>query len=222
MVLLSLAICLTTLTPALAQLPEEDEDPVFFVISPQSTYYGGSGWYAGYVVIGQSGTYTLNISANGPKAAFPITNIKVIALISNESQAGGLKSLSINNVPITTFNQGRPAYYTANGGPFQEPDYYGYSDQYVIPQLTYEQISYPKQWYQINATIEFASNATTQSKVMFLIYGTDAKGKPAETPFSGGTMFVVPEYTLPLLNISACLIAYATYKKINKTKPKNH
>ena len=131
--------------PVLAQ----EDDPVIFIISPTSTYVGGSGWYAGYVIVGKSGTYKLNISATGSQSQYPITNVKVIVLASNEAAAGGLKSLSIEGTPITGFTAGKPPYYVANGGPFQEPDYYGYNDAYLISQLTYNEAHHPDHWKQL-------------------------------------------------------------------------
>jgi len=52
--------------------------------------------------------------------------------VNDAAQAGGLSSLSINGDPITTFTPGSPSYYGASGGPFSEPDFYGYNDQYTI------------------------------------------------------------------------------------------
>ena len=192
---------------------DEEEDPAVFIIAKDAPYIGASGWYAGYLVVGQSGTYTLNISANGPERLFPISNVKIIAAISTEAKAGGLSALSIEGVQIATFTQGVTSYYGAQGGPFSEPDYYGYNDQYVIPQLTYQQIHFPNTWYQITVTVNFASSATENSKVMFLCYGTDSAGKSAKTPFSQGTLFVVPEYITPIMGISSCFAAYAVFRK---------
>lgn len=53
----------------------------FKVIAEGSTYTGGKGWYAGYTLISKSGTYNLQISVAGSK--FPITDVKVIALVSD-------------------------------------------------------------------------------------------------------------------------------------------
>ncbi len=191
----------------------DDEDPAMFIIAKEALYSGSSGWYAGYVVAGQSGTYTLNISATGSQRLFPVSNVKIIAVISDQAQAGGLSSLAINGVPITTFTAGIPAYYGANGGPFSEPDYYGYNDQYVIPQLTYQQTHFPDQWYQITVTVDFASTATEKAKVMFLCYGIDSHGNPAKAPFSQVTLFVLPEYVTPILGVAACFGAYIVFQK---------
>jgi hypothetical protein len=49
---------------------------------------------------------------------YPITNVKLIALASDEAAGGGLKKLVIEGLSITGFEQGKPAYYTKNGGPF--------------------------------------------------------------------------------------------------------
>jgi len=182
-----------------------EEDPVISVLVNGSNYVGGSGWYAGYVVLGASGTYMLEISANGPERLFPVTNVKVIAVVSDEAAAGGLKSLSINGMPITGYTQtsNPPPYYVAQGGPFQEPDYYGYNDTYAIPQLTYPEDAWPNGAKEVPVTIEFASTATQNSKVMFLCFGIDSAGKPAETPFSKGTMFVIPFIPSTIIGLGA-------------------
>ncbi len=173
---------------------------------------GGSGWFAGYVVYGQSGTYTLRISASG--SSFPITNVKVIVLISDAAQAGGLESLSIEGTPITTYTPGEPGYYGASGGPFAEPDYYGFNDQYVIPQLTASEAKWPDNAKDVSVTVTFAAGAGSDSKVMFLCYGTNANGHSMKTAFSEGTMFVVPEYTAPIVGIGACFAAFVAFKKM--------
>jgi hypothetical protein len=189
----------------------QEDDPAIFIIGEGSTYIGGSGWYAGYVIYGQSGTYKLNISATGSQRQFPIKNVKVIVLASNETANGGLKSLSINGTSIIGFKRGKPQYYVANGGPFQEPDYYGYNDTYVIPQLTFNEAHHPEHWIQLTVTVEFEPTATTKSKIMFLCYGTDAQGKSVETPFSGGTMFVIPDLASTLMGLTAFGGAYGLY-----------
>jgi hypothetical protein len=195
------------ISSALAQ----EDDPVIFIVGEGSTYVGGSGWYAGYVICGRSGTYKLNISATGSEGHFPIPKVKVIALASYEAATSGLKSLSIEGMSIIGFQTGKPPYYVANGGPFQEPDYYGYNDAYVIPQLTYEEAHHPDHWVQITVTVEFMPTATTNSKIMFLCYGTDAKGRPAKTPFSGGTMFAIPDLASTLIGLTAFGGAYGLY-----------
>ena len=199
---------------------QTDNDPSAFIIAQNAAYVGGSGWYAGYVVTGQSGTYTLNISVTGSQGDFPISNVKIIVTVNDAAQAGGLSSLSINGDPITTFTPGAPSYYGASGGPFSEPDFYGYNDQYTIKQLTYAQAHHPDNWYQIPVTVNFASGADGQNaKVMFLCYGTDYKGNDVKTPFSGGTLFVpgtlfvVPEYISPILALFAFFAAYIVFKK---------
>lgn len=198
----------------------QEDDPAIFIIGEGSTYIGGSGWYAGYVIYGQSGTYKLNISATGSEYHFPITNVKVIVLASNETAAGGLQTLTIDGMSIIGFQTGKPPYYQANGGPFKEPDYYGYNDSYVIPQLTYDEAHHPKHWVQITVTVEFAPKATTNSKIMFLCYGTDAKGNPAETPFSGGTMFAIPDLASTLMGLTAFGGAYGLYYQRKRKKIK--
>ena len=205
------------ISSALAQ----EDDPVIFIIGEGSTYVGGNGWYAGYVIYGRSGTYTLNISATGSEKHFPITNVKVIVLASKEAATGGLEFIIIEGTSIIGFQTGKPPYYVANGGPFKEPDYYGYNDTYVIPQLTYDDGHHPDHWVQITVTVEFKPTATTNSKIMFICYGTDAKGKPAETPFSGGTMFAIPDLASTLMGLTAFGGAYGLYylrkRKIMKT-----
>jgi hypothetical protein len=189
------------------------DDPAFFVISKDAPYFGGSGWYAGYVVAGQSGTYKLNISATGLKELFPIGKVKIIVAISAKAQSGGLSLLSIEETKITKFTEGIPSYYGTHGGPFDEPDYYGYNDEYVIPELTYEEGHYPEGWYQVTLTVNFAPDATEDSKVMLFCYGEDSKGNPVETPFKQATLFVVPEYVTPLMGVVSCFAAYAVFRK---------
>jgi hypothetical protein len=219
LILLTTALTLSSLfaSPAFAQ---EDDDPAAFVIAQNGVYVGASGWYAGYVVAGQSGTYILNISATGSPSQYPITDIKIIALISDAAHDGQLTALSINGMPLTAFTEGDPAYYGANGGPFSEPDYYGYNDQYTITQLTYQQVHHPTNWYQLPVTVTFAENATMDAKVMFLLYGTDAKGLPVKTPFSEATLFVLPEYVNPILALAAFAAAYLVYRKKSTLKQK--
>lgn len=193
------------------------EDPVFFVIGDGATYSGGEGWYAGYVICDQSGTYTLHISANGPKKLFPVTNTKVIVCISDEAHETATVVIGSNTttpLTLTSYTQGPPAYYGASGGVFQEPDFYGYNDQYVIPSLSYNEIHWPDHYYPLQVTVTFAPEATQDSKVMFLCYGTDAAGWPAKTPFSGGTLIVpVPEFIYVPFSIIACAAAYSIYIK---------
>ena len=126
-----------------------------FTIVLGSQQVDGSGWLAGYVVYGQSGTYTLQIAANGAQDSFPISNVKIIVLVSEDAAAGGLQALSIEGTPISTFTMGQPSYYGANGGPFAEPDYYGYNDQYVIPSLTYSEGALARQLQSGHGNREF-------------------------------------------------------------------
>jgi len=219
MILLAITMLLLTSMTIFPTLAQED-DPVIFIISPTATYMGGSGWYAGYVIVGRSGTYTLDISATGSQMQYPITNVRVIALASDEAVVGGLKSLYIEGMQIIGFQTGKPPYYVANGGPFQEPDYYGYNDTYVIPQLTYDEAHHPDHWEQITVKVEFQSTATINSKIMFLCYGTDAQGKPAESPFSGGTMFVIPDLAGTLVGLTAFGSAFGIYSLRKRRKPK--
>jgi len=52
---------------------------------------------------------------------------------------------------------------------------------------------------------------------MPLCYGIDAKGDPAKTPFSGGTLFVLPEFGLlaPAAVISLCFAGFGVYRKLS-------
>ncbi|MCL5949961.1 MAG: hypothetical protein M1490_05735 [Candidatus Bathyarchaeota archaeon] len=185
-----------------------------FVIVLGSQEISGSGWFAGYVVNGQSGTYTLRISASGSEHSFPITDVKVIVLVSNEAAAGGIQSLTINETSVSGYTKEAPSYYGANGGPFKEPDYYGYNDHYVIPQISYNQGHYPDNAENITINLQFSSLATENSKVMFLCYGTDAKGHALKTAFSNGTLIVVPEYALGgLVAFGACFFAFIVFNK---------
>lgn len=202
--------------------PSADEDPVFFVIGDGSTYSGGTGWYAGYVISGQSGqshTYTLQISATGPQNRFPVTNTKMIVCISDEALKTATVTIGVNTaspLTLTSYKTGQPSYYGANGGVFAESDYYGYNDAYTIASLSYSQIHHPEYYYTLQVTVTFSSEATVNSKVMFLCFGTDAKGEDAKTPFSGGTLVVaMPEYAVAPVAVLACFGAYAIYKKKN-------
>jgi len=171
-----------------------------------------SGWYAGYVVSG-SGTYTLGVSATGSEASFPLHNIKVIVCVNTDAHDAGLQSLTIDGTPITVFNEGSPIYYGANGGPFAETDYYGYSDEYVIPTLSYAEGHHPDNAKEVSVTINFNS-AYPNSKVMILCYGLDAQDKGMKTAFSNGTLFQLPEYELgALASFGACAAAAILYGK---------
>ncbi len=191
-------------------------DPEIFVIAENANNVHGSGWFAGYVVYGTSGTYTLDLSATGNEDRFPIVDVKVIVLVSDEAQAGGLASLSIEGTPIIGYTEGQPAYYGANGGPFAEPDYYGYNDTYTIPELTYAQVHYPDNSYELSITVVFSSTATLASKVEILCYGTNGVGAlhPTEwkTPFSGGTTFVIPYIASTAAAVAAVAGAFGLYK----------
>lgn len=210
-----LALLATSLLLLVAVFPTfaQEEDPVIFVVGEGSTSPHGSGWYAGYVIVGRSGTYILNISATGSPSQYPITDVKLIVLASDEAAGGGLKSISVEGVSIVGFQPGKPPYYTANGGPFQEPDYYGYNDTYVIPGgLTYDEAHHPDHARQITVTVEFQSTATKDSKIAFLCHGIEAKDMPAETPFSGQTMFTISELAGTILGLAAMGGAYGVYK----------
>lgn len=197
-----------------------DEDPVFFVIGDGAVYSGGSGWYAGYVISGEpgeTGTYTLQISANGPSSRFPVVNTKVIVCISDEALNTAtviVGSDTSSPLTVTKYTAGPVTYYGASGGVFAESDYYGYNDAYTIPSLTYAQTHWPTNEYPLQVKVTFSPEATSASKVMFLCYGVDSKGDPAKTPFSGGTLIVAaPEYTFAPIAIIACLAAYGFYRK---------
>jgi len=205
---------------------EEEEDPSIFVIVTDGSghYVGGSGWYAGYVVYG-SGTYTLQLFGTGGESSglWPVSNVHILVAISNEAATGGLSSLKINGESISVWTPGLCPNWPVGpeeggvGGPFSEPDYYGYNDTYVVPGgLTLDSGTreHPK---ILTVEVSFSPSATEASKVAFLSYGTDAKGNPAKTPFSGGTTFVVHELGTLLLTLApfAALAAYAFKRKKN-------
>jgi hypothetical protein len=172
----------------------------------------GSGWLAGYVVSG-SGTYTLGVSATGSPGSFPLHDIKVIVCINRDAHNGGLQSLTIDGTTIDDFDETYPSYYGANGGPFSENDYWGYSDQYVISTLSFADGHYPDNEKEVSVTIDFNS-AYPNSKVMILCYGLDAQGKDMKTAFSNGTLFQLPEYGLgALASFGACAAAAILYGK---------
>jgi hypothetical protein len=193
-----------------------DEDPVFFVVGDGSTYSGGVGWYAGYVISGDSGTYTLQISANGPESRFPVTDVKVVVCVSDEAAQTATVTIAPNTAhPLTLkgYKTTQPSYFPP-GGVFSEPDYYGYNDTYHIAELTYSQSHHPTNHYDLQVTVTFAAGATENSKVMFLCYGIDSKGDAAKTPFSGGTLIVaLPEFTVAPVAVLVCFVAFAVYKK---------
>lgn len=209
--------CAAAQTAEPTPTPTVYEDPVMFLVGDGATSSGGTGWYAGYVICGQSGTYTLQISANGPATAFPVKNIKIIVCVSNEALSTATVTIGSDTaspLKLTSYTKGHPSYYIAQGGPFQEPDFYGYNDKYVINSLRYDQIHYPKYSYPLQVTVTFAPGATQNSKVMFLCYGTDANGQPAETSFSNGTLIVpTPEFAYALIPVIACFAGYGVYIK---------
>ncbi len=204
-----------------AEDPPPGEDPVFFVIGDGSTYSGGEGWYAGYVIADESGVYTLQISANGPEKRFPVTDVKVIVCISDEAASTATVVIGSDTPTpylVTSYTQTNPSYYPP-GGVFSEPDYYGYNDAYVIPELTYAQTHHPDYSYPLQVAVNFLPSATLESKVMFLCYGTDSAGDPAKTPFSGGTLITpVPEYWLAPVGFAACFAGFCVYRKICSTR----
>ncbi len=187
------------------------EESTFFVIEKGAHYLGGKGWYAGYIVT-ESGTFEMRISASGDEKVFPIKEVRVIVAESKDAYDSGVKSIIIDGTKIEKIKEGTPDYYHATGGPFGEPDYYGYNDEYVIAELTYKEHHYPDGWYKLSVTIEFAADANDKSKVVLLCYGLDANGNPVETPFNQGTLFVVPEYVTPILGVAACFAAYVAFK----------
>lgn len=197
-----------------------EEDPSIFVIGQGSTPMGGTGWFAGFAIYGSSGTYTLNISATGGETHYPITDVHLIALASDEAASGGLQALSIEGIPIIGFQPGKPAYYQKSGGPFQETDYYGYNDTYTIPQLTFEEANHPDHWKLVTVTIQFSSSATVDSRIAFVCHGTDNNGLAAETPFTEQTLFVIPEFSSIILGLTAMVSAYGIYYMRKRGKPK--
>ena len=209
--------CAAAQTDEPTPIPTAYEDPVMFLVGDGATYSGGTGWYAGYVICGESGTYTIQISADGPAKAFPVENIKIIVCVSNEALSTATVTVGSDTstpLTLTSYTKGKPGYYGANGGAFQEPDFYGYNDQYIISSLTYNQIHHPEYYYPLKVTVTFASSATQNSKVMFLCYGTDSAGQPARTPFSKGTLIVpTPEFAYAVIPIITCFAAYGVYIK---------
>jgi len=211
--LVALAVLLSV-----ASVAAVEEDPSIFVIIIDSTgyYLGGTGWYAGYVVYG-SGTYSLQIFATGGENSglWPVSDVHIVVAISDEAAGGDLSSLKINGVSITGFTLGPDPNWPVGpgesvGGPFSEPDYYGYNDTYVVPgglTLSSGTRDNPK---ILTVEVSFSASATANSKIALLSYGTDAKGKPAKTPFSGGTTFVIPELSTLFL-IMAPFMALAAY-----------
>lgn len=194
------------------------EESTFFAIEKGANYVGGAGWYAGYVV-SESGDFEMHISASGDEKAFPMEKVQIIVAESKAAFDGGVKSIAIDGVKIEKLTEGRPDYYKTPGGPFDESDYYGYNDEYVIKsELNFKEHHYPDGWYKLPVTIEFAAGANDKSKVAILCYGFDANGDPVETPFNQGTVFVLPEYVTPILGVAACFAGYGVFKIRAKTK----
>lgn len=198
--------------PILAQ-----EDPAFFVIGG-TNYVGGSGWYAGYVITG-SGTYELRIWATGSESQYPITDVKLIILISDEAQGGGLSFLAVNGIPISGWTPKKPDYYVPSGGPFSEPDYYGYHE-FTLTDMTFNEVHWPdKPGRAVTVNIQFAPGATEASKVAFLCYGIDAKGQTAYTAFSKQTVFTVPELAT-IAGIVSMFGAFGLYSILKQKRTK--
>jgi hypothetical protein len=112
--------------------------------------------------------------------------------------------------------------YGTSGGPFQLADYYGYNRDYTIPTLTQAEAdkNNPSPGFPIQAEITFSPTADINSKVFFLVYGTTNSGDYVKAPFSGGTLFVLPEYALGgLMGIAACIGAFAVYNVRKNKKP---
>jgi hypothetical protein len=219
--LMLVCIASTLLIQVAAAQETEDNDPVLFVIGEGSTYLGGTGWTAGYVISG-SGTYTLEISATGPENRFPVSNVKVVVCVTEEATHNATVTIAPNTpsaLTITEYTHTDPAsppIYYPPGGVFAEPDYYGYNDTYVIPELTYSETHHSASHYDLQVTVTFGPGTTENSKVLFLCYGTDSKGDPAKTPFSGGTLVVLPEYVAPVAVGALCFAAFGIYRKIHR------
>lgn len=199
---------------------QEASAATLFAVVLSADDVGASGWLAGYVVYAQSGTYTLSVSASGSQNSFPIRNIKVIVCVSNEAAVGGIQSITIGGQTISSYTEGPPSYYGANGGPFSEADYYGFNDQYVISQLTFAEGHHPETAKNIDITVQFSASATPNSKVMFLCYGINAQGQSLKTAFSNGTVIIAtPEYGLgSIAAFGVCISAFVAYKKYRNYK----
>jgi len=198
-----------------------EEDPAFFVIGG-TNHVGGSGWYAGYVITG-SGSYELRIWATGSESQYPITQVKLVILISDEAQAGGLDSLTVNDGAraraISSWTEGEPDYYNAAGGPFSEADYYGYHEL-PLAEMGYDEVHWnDKPGRAVTVNIQFSSGATEASKVAFLCYGIDAKGQPVKTAFSMQTVFVVPELAT-IAGLVSMFSAFGVYSIVKQKKTK--
>jgi len=183
-----------------------------YVIGEGSSYWGSTGWFSGYVIKGRSGTYALNISVTGSQAFFPITDLHVVALISHEAMDGGLKSLSIQGMPIVSFQEGIPPYYLNGDGPFREDDYFGYNDSYVLPSnLTYAEAHWPTDAKEVLVEVEFHPKATAESKVAFICYGMNFYSDIVKTSFKNQTMFMIPEFESAVMGLTAMCLAFGIY-----------
>jgi len=195
-----------------------EEDPTFFVIGG-TNHVKGKGWYAGYVITG-SGSYTLRIWATGGEQQhYPITQVRLVILISNEAKNGGLDSLTVNGETISGWTEGEPDYYKAAGGPFSEPDYYGYHE-FPLADMGYDEVHWPdKPGRAVTVDIQFSPGATEASKVAFLCYGIDNQDKPVETAFSDQTVFVVPE-PATIAGLVSMFSAFGVYTMLKQRKTK--
>jgi hypothetical protein len=231
----SILICIAVLAiSALAVQSAFASGGSMFIMGDGATNADIAGtWYCGYVVAGSPGThtYTLYVSATHG-SNYPLSDVHIVVLISNAAHEGGLSQVVLSSSKTTadTLTTSSPDDFTigtfdygASGGPFQLADYYGYNRDYVIPTLTQAEADKNNgPGFPIQAQITFGPTANSDSKVYFLVYGTDDNGNTVKAPFSGGTLFVLPEYAFGgLMGIAACIGAFAVYnvRKNKKTTP---
>lgn len=193
-------------------------------VSSSGTYVGAEGWYDGYVVYATPGTHTYELILSAtPGMAFPLKDVHLVMLISDAAHDGGLTQIELECSKAgpktyypSDFTSGFLTTYGANGGAFQEPDYYGYNDAFTITPLSKTEVSKSHSGYPITVTITFDSEADENTKIYFLAYGYTNNGKYVKAPFSEGTLFVVPEYPLGALAAVAAGFAALALVKTKK------
>jgi hypothetical protein len=203
-----------------------------FIIGDGSTDLANAGtWQCGYVIEGSPGTHTYTLRITSTHNVGALTNVHVVALISDAAADGGLQkivlsssktsSLTLNCPDSFTEDNGGALFagiYGANGGPAALSDYYGFNNAYVIQSLTQaETDKTTTTGFPVTVEITFAPHATVDSKVYFLVYGTTANGDQVKAPFSGGTLFEAPEYLFGgLVATAACFGAFGVVKLKSK------
>jgi hypothetical protein len=219
-VLLAAPLSITLIQVASAQ--DTEEDPSLRLIAGGSNYYGGSGWYAGYVVTPSSSTdnvYTLSIYAVGPEKLFPVTDLKFYLFIDTLAH-GSIQTLIIDGTTVadSNFQKGLDVH------PYKQmANQEGYFGGAIVTTQTTTLNAPPGQSNNgytfiknIEMTLIWKPSADQNAKLMVLVAGMDSQrnSKPAFTPISEGTLFQLPEYYLGgLAALGACFVGLVVFKK---------